>query len=70
VANGKGIYIYLAICHPRYDFKKCKKLLPKNLWVLVLVLMKKENEGIALDANVHLFIVHLFTLSYLNKWSR
>jgi hypothetical protein len=31
---------------------------PKNLWVLVLVLMKKENEGIALDANVHLFIVH------------
>ena len=24
--------------------------------------MKKENEGIALDANVHLFIVHLFTL--------
>ena len=64
------VYIYtLAICHPRYDFKKCKKLLPKNLWVLVLVLMKKENEGIALDANVQLFIVHLFTLSYLSKWS-
>ena len=69
VANGKGIYIYLAICDPRYDFKKCKKMLPKNLWVLVLVLMKKENEGIALDANVHLFIVHLFTWSNLSKWS-
>lgn len=31
---------------------------------------EKENKGIALDANVHLFIVHLFTLSYLSKWSR
>jgi hypothetical protein len=44
VANGKGIYIYLAICHPRYDFKKCKNLLPKNLRLLVFVLMEKATE--------------------------
>jgi len=23
LAIGKGIYIYLAICQPRYDFRKC-----------------------------------------------
>jgi hypothetical protein len=41
LAIGKGIYIYLAICQPRYDFRKCLFAGGGGICVAFQILSKK-----------------------------